>query len=139
MTSTTDPRQPAPHPAAAVALRHDTPDGAHHFDLLFENPDQPAGQGALIAFRTAQPPEHWPSAEPVELERIADHRRQYLDYEGEISGGRGRVTRVGRFTFYIDSFSPTRFAGRLAGEAWSGRLDLALEAGGRWVGVCLVE
>ena len=28
------------------------------------------------------------------MTRIRDHRRLYLDYEGEITGGRGYVTRV---------------------------------------------
>ena len=29
----------------------------------------------------------------IVAEQLADHRREYLDYEGPISGGRGSVTR----------------------------------------------
>lgn len=137
MTSTTEPN--APLQRRAATLRHETPDGRHHFDLLFEAPDRPAGQGALVAFRVATAPEDWPIGEPVELERIVDHRPIYLDYEGEISGGRGRVTRVGQYTFYIDSHSETRFTGRLAGRAWSARLRLTQASGPRWAGECLVD
>lgn len=30
---------------------------------------------------------------PIEAEKLADHRKRYLDYEGPVSGGRGTVTR----------------------------------------------
>jgi hypothetical protein len=49
-----------------------------------------AGPGLSIAcplLSTAEP-------EPFTAERIGDHRRLYLDYEGPISGGRGSVRRV---------------------------------------------
>lgn len=56
-----------------------------HFDLLLEAaPDQ-----LLLAFRLMQ----WPAV-AERVERLADHRRIYLDYEGPISGGRGSVRRV---------------------------------------------
>lgn len=75
-----------------VLLRHDTPDGGHHFDWMLEGgPD-----GTLITFRTAERvDEHVNTGEgEFECEALADHRAVYLDYEGEISGGRGSVRRV---------------------------------------------
>jgi hypothetical protein len=36
----------------------------------------------------------WPPAAGTTIERIADHRRSYLDYEGPVSGNRGQVIRV---------------------------------------------
>ena len=32
--------------------------------------------------------------EDLEVTRLADHRRMYLEYEGEVSGGRGEVMQV---------------------------------------------
>ena len=51
-----------------------------------------AGEEKLWTWQVHVAPGNW----PVELkcQRIADHRKDYLTYEGEISGGRGRVTRV---------------------------------------------
>lgn len=81
-----------------VLLRHDLPDGSWHYDWLLEPASAaaaPVGPDArvLLAFRVANrldagPPREFPA------ERLPDHRRLYLDYEGEIAGGRGRVTRV---------------------------------------------
>ena len=65
-----------------------------HFDLMIEA--HPGG--SLHTWRCEQNPlrQHVTSAT-----RIANHRRHYLDYEGEVLGGRGRVSRVaegrGRF------------------------------------------
>jgi hypothetical protein len=59
---------------------------APHYDLLFEQEEQPA----LTTFRSPA----WPISEPTRVEKLADHRRAYLDYEGPVSGGRGRVTRI---------------------------------------------
>ena len=38
--------------------------------------------------------------------RIADHRRAYLDYEGDISGGRGSVRRIGAGTWDLLEETP---------------------------------
>ena len=49
----------------------------------------------------------------VVAQRLADHRRAYLSYQGPVSGGRGEVRRVdaGEFTWV------SRKAGRLAFDA----------------------
>ncbi|MCA9280556.1 MAG: hypothetical protein H6812_09255 [Phycisphaeraceae bacterium] len=73
-----------------VLLRHETPDNEHHFDWMLSR----AGDaGPLITFRCRTPidVECPPGAS---LERLPDHRRHYLTFEGEISHNRGRVTRV---------------------------------------------
>lgn len=46
----------------------------------------------LATWKTDTPPEDAP-AEGIRCERIADHRRRYLTYEGPISGDRGEVVR----------------------------------------------
>ena len=68
-----------------VVLRHEAV--AHpHFDLMIEA--HPGGN--LMTWRLP----NWPAADARTAEPLQDHRRNYLEYEGEISGGRGRVTRV---------------------------------------------
>jgi hypothetical protein len=68
-----------------VVLRHEgVPDP--HFDLMFEtSPGSP-----LATWRSPA----WPIAEDMPLTPLADHRRDYLTYEGPVSGGRGSVRRV---------------------------------------------
>ena len=72
-------------PLRYVILRHDHV-AEPHFDLMFETLP-----GSMLAtWRSAQ----WPIEETVELTRLRDHRRLFLDYEGDLSGQRGSVTRV---------------------------------------------
>jgi hypothetical protein len=70
-----------------VILKH-TANGQTHFDLMLEV----EGQQKL---RTLQLP-RWPLevGESCAAKQIGDHRRAYLEYEGEVSGGRGVVARV---------------------------------------------
>jgi hypothetical protein len=72
-----------------VLLRHDLPDGTGHFDWLLECP----GREGLITFRVAERIDQ-PGCRGFGATRAPDHRREYLTYEGPISGGRGVVSRV---------------------------------------------
>lgn len=78
-----------PKSVPSVILRHDTPDGGWHFDwmILLES-------GRLMTFRIVERPDE--AGGEFEATRLADHRAAYLEYEGELTGGRGRVTRVAR-------------------------------------------
>lgn len=51
---------------------------------------------------------------PIDCQRINDHRKKYLSYEGLISGGRGVVTRVDEGTYTML---------RADGHMWSFDLD----------------
>ncbi len=73
---------------AMVLLRHDLPDGSWHFDWLIDRGEG----GPLLSFRVV-PRIDDPQVLTFDAERILDHRRDYLDYEGEVSGGRGMVRR----------------------------------------------
>lgn len=75
-----------------VLLRHDLPDGSSHLDWLIERPGC-TDEHRLIAFRLTEPPDCSASSEFLGT-RLPDHRAHYLEYEGTISGDRGRVTRV---------------------------------------------
>lgn len=70
-----------------VILRHSV-NGGEHFDLMLEVP----GQEKLRTWQLAK----WPldPGESCKAREIEPHRRAFLDYEGEISGGRGHVQRV---------------------------------------------
>ena len=68
-----------------VILRHE--DIAEpHFDLMFET----SPGGALATWRS----DVWPIERPTPVLRLADHRQDYLTYEGPISNDRGSVRRV---------------------------------------------
>ncbi len=75
-----------------VLLRHDLPDRSHHFDWLLDlaaSTDAP-----LTTFRLQQPVHAKQQRTRLAAEKIADHRRRYLDYEGPLSGNRGTVRRI---------------------------------------------
>jgi hypothetical protein len=73
-------------------LLHELPDASWHFDWLIQ-PNDTDRQAPLVAFRMAVSPID-PAIVAFPALRIADHRPAYLDYEGEVSGNRGRVRRV---------------------------------------------
>ena len=55
---------------------------------------------------------------------LGDHRQIYLDYEGEISGDRGRVRRVDAGTFRALVWSAEHVRVELAGAQLVGEVDL---------------
>lgn len=86
-------------------LQHQFTGGDSHFDLLFET----APGSSLATWRSAV----WPIEGRTEVTRIKDHRRIFLDYEGEISGGRGYVTRVAGGDCEVDIGESQRWVVRL--------------------------
>lgn len=85
-------------------LTHDHP--FFHWDLLLD-----AGEVAWTWRLLDEPSgESHPRAE-----RIADHRRFYLDYEGPVSGNRGSVTRWDWGTYSIVDQTDAYITVRLRG------------------------
>jgi hypothetical protein len=76
-----------------------------HFDVMFDTGDA----GLLVTWRSPV----WPIAQPTMLTRLVDHRREYLTFEGEISGDRGRVDRVAEGTCDVE----------FAAQRWVVRMD----------------
>lgn len=124
----------------AVLLRHDLPDGSSHYDWMIQrsgSPDDP-----LVTFRVATRIDEGAAA--FRAERLADHRAAYLDYEGEVSGGRGSVTRVAEGEMEIVADEAARFAaaGRIgaARGVFEGRVApdgswaFAFDRGVSWMG-----
>src|SRR6476620_3805752 len=58
-----------------------------HYDLMFET----LPRSDLATWRSPT----WPIEEAIEVVRLKDHRRFYLEYEGDLSDRRGRVDRAG--------------------------------------------
>lgn len=77
--------------------------GQPHFDLMFET----APGSDLLTWRS----DSWPLKPQTTLTPIDLHRRAYLDYEGEISGGRGNVRRIHAGTFELLQNNVEVFAG----------------------------
>jgi len=102
-------------------LEHTTPDGVH-WDLLVERP----GQEKLTTWRLLANPLE---ADDVPAERIADHRRLYLDYEGPISGGRGSVRRLDTGECECEVASDGIWRLRLRGRHLRGEYWITLRAG----------
>jgi hypothetical protein len=111
-----------------VVLRHVTPPGyprPPHFDLMLEQ------GGALWTWAL----ETLPAAggEAVAAERLPDHRLDYLDYEGEVKGERGRVERVDRGACEAVSATGGELQFQVAGAALCGQLELTqAETSGFW-------
>lgn len=75
-----------------VLLLHELPDGSSHFDWMIERPN---AQGGLITFRVSARIDLLEQGR-FSAQRLADHREQYLSFEGPVAGGRGTVTRLAR-------------------------------------------
>jgi hypothetical protein len=73
-------------PLRYVILRHDGV-SEPHFDLMLET-----YPGSMLSTWRLQ---QWPVDGRIETTRLRDHRRLYLDYEGEIGGHRGFIHRIG--------------------------------------------
>jgi len=80
----------------------------------------------LLTFRVGVLPT---LADRFEAERIADHRRAYLEYEGGISGGRGSVRRLVGGAATIEAFEPAGIVVLLDGS----RRLVGVGEGSRWV------
>lgn len=106
-----------------VILEHDHP--VLHWDFMLED------GAALKTWRLLSPPR--PGA-AIAAEALPDHRPLYLDYEGPVSGNRGRVRRWDWGTYEWET-PPNAEGGevavRLRGKQVTGLAVLA-RSGGAW-------
>ncbi|MGB2998300.1 MAG: DNA polymerase ligase N-terminal domain-containing protein [Phycisphaerae bacterium] len=75
-----------------VVQQHFRSESDWHFDLMLE------ARQALVTFACPAPPDRTDDL-PCLARQLADHRLAYLEYEGEISGGRDRCEIYDRGTF----------------------------------------
>jgi hypothetical protein len=104
-----------------VILEHDHP--ILHWDLMLEAGD------VLRTWRLSGPPE---AGVEVGAESSFDHRLAYLDYEGPVSGNRGKVKAWDRGTFAWLRQEETGAAVRLEGGRLRGILVVEKSTDGGW-------
>src|SRR5688572_27130291 len=78
-------------PPLRYVVLHHTGVAEPHYDLMLET----APGSALATFRLPV----WPISKPGVVHPLGDHRREYLEYEGPVNGGRGEVRRVAAGTY----------------------------------------
>ena len=121
------------HMPRFVLLYHDWPshdERPSHCDLMLE-----AG-GVLRTWSLTLLPRDWAgttesavapefaATNTVPAEQLADHRLEYLDYEGPVSGDRGSVRRLDAGTFASRHESPDCWEVTLDGRAIRGDVSL---------------
>ncbi len=102
-----------------VILRHECPSDyvrPSHWDLMVEQ------GGVLRTWALRSLPVAGASQD---VEALADHRIDYLDYEGPVAGDRGSVLRWDGGTFDVEHEDADRIAIRVAGKRLQGTLTLA--------------
>jgi len=106
-----------------TVLLHETPPDyprPRHWDLLL-------ARGAYLqTWALAQPPTN---DTPIVADELPPHRLMYLDYEGPISGERGKVTQVDTGEYTLDTDQPDVIKGELFGGALNGRFCLTRSDG----------
>ena len=101
-----------------VVLLHKTPVGyprKTHYDVMLEH------GGVLQTWAIEQLPAE---GETIPAEKLPDHRLAYLEYEGEISGDRGTVSRTDAGQYEIVHETDAALVVRLSGEKLQGTLRL---------------
>ncbi len=101
-------------PVAFVVLIHDELGGGRHFDVMIEQGE------SLATWRCPIAPER-ASAQTLTLERLPNHRRHYLTYEGPISGNRGSVARHDAGTCMVTQHDKREWEIDWKGRRLSGR------------------
>jgi hypothetical protein len=91
---------------------HTGPGAKEHYDFMLEREE------ALQTWRI----QHTSFMTPQTAVQIRDHRKIYLDFEGEIPGKRGRLSLWDTGTFSFDEDGPGRLRVALAGKQVRTRL-----------------
>ena len=104
--------------------RHDCARGQHWDFFLEIGP-------VLKTWALPRPPE---AGEEMTCDALPDHRLEYLDYEGPVSGDRGSVSRWDHGEYQVVSASEEQMIVDLCGERLQGRAILRAVPGeaGRW-------
>ncbi len=99
-----------------VVLFHACREG-DHYDLMIESGER------LATWKIFDPPES-AAGRPLSAQRIGEHRRTYLDYEGPVSGHRGHVTRHDAGRCLVHRQSPEAWELNFFGDNLAGRFIL---------------
>jgi hypothetical protein len=107
--------QPVPR---FVVLRHNSPRG-EHYDFMLE------ADGVLKTWVLPDPPL---DGVDIVCDALPDHRIEYLDYEGPVSGQRGDVARWDAGAYSPESRGDGGWAVELKGEKLAGRAEFVRSA-----------
>ncbi len=98
-----------------VILEHRLEQGVH-WDFMLEWGE------VLRTWSLQQPPD---SGGEIAATGLPDHRKQFLDYEGPISEGRGNVSRWSHGEYRLLEESPQTVQAELVGQKVAGRVTLS--------------
>lgn len=115
-----------------VLLRHVTRRGLHHDWLMAEPHTWHVPSAGLWAARVLPSHRHWADWGTWPLQRIANHRRTYLTYEGPLTRGRGYVSRVAEGYVVPLLWTSDRIVIDLAMQHCRGRVELHWRDTDRW-------
>ena len=101
-----------------VLLMHETDSGVH-WDFMIEIPDREG----LATWRLAENPIDQ-TERAIAAEPLGDHRRRYLDFEGDIGRGRGCVKRVDRGHSSVTAHDSRQIQVKLFGRRLRGKFRL---------------
>ncbi len=82
-------------PLRTLLLIHQAPGGSH-YDWLLEDPLLCDERAPLWTYRLQLSIAFWGHARAFDLEPIGLHRREYLEYQGPLTGRRGSVRQIDR-------------------------------------------
>ena len=94
-----------------------------HYDFMLESGD------ILKTWRIPQSPDN----NPQNMEQIQDHRKLYLEYEGELSGGRGSVMIWDKGEYSIHAWTDSLIEIELFGIKLNGKFQLSLTQSKLWL------
>ena len=110
-------------PRRFVILHH-TIGESEHWDLMVEQEE------TLATWRLAANP--LAGRFPIAAERIGDHRKAYLEYEGPLSGDRGEVRRVDAGYLSVLRAGLEHFTACLKGDVLDGVMLMTHSGGEKW-------
>ncbi len=115
-----------PQAAGRFVILHHVGYGRPHWDFMLEQ-DESLATWRVYHDLLEVGKEEW------KLLRIGDHRPAYLDYEGEVSGGRGEVRRVCSGSYALRDKNSQAWAIRLTSAALAGEFELRRVEGEQWL------
>ncbi len=111
-------------PTRFVILHHRLED-SEHWDFMLEYGD------SLLTWQLPRDPTG-PGSFPMPANRIADHRKAYLSYEGPVAGNRGTVRQMDAGTTQIGCLTESRCEFEITGRQLAGKFSLSQVCGADW-------
>ena len=109
-----------------VISEHTTPNGIH-WDLMLEMDD------CLWTWRLNTPPAEIIKNKPIPAERIHDHPKRFLTYEGPVQNGTGQVTIADKGFYEISEHTETAISVSFDGLLLCGNFNFCrLDEKGHW-------